>query len=262
VSELPAKGTVAAAEAGKLPSLGGAAVRRLILTRHGTDERVPALLATPAGWNGTVLVWADGRGKDAVLGESAAPGVRAAVEGALAGGAAVLAPDVLLTGELLPASGTPEPPLANNHEGFHGYTYGYNRTPLANRVRDVLTAIGHARGIEGARRVMLVGTGDGGLWALLALPLCEGAVERTIVEGPAFDLGDVKRSTDLRFLPGGVKYGGWGAFAAAAAPAELRLASVPAPAILTSAYAAAGQPSRLMTGAPGIEARAIEELLR
>ena len=41
------------------------------------------------------------------------------------------------------------------NEGYAGYTYGYNRPLLAQRVHDVLTAVAHAKGHEKAKQVHL-----------------------------------------------------------------------------------------------------------
>jgi hypothetical protein len=95
--------------------------------------------------------------------------------------------------------------------------------------------------MEGARTVHVLGAGEGGLWALLACALADGAVERLAAEKPAFDFADVKSVDDPRFLPGGVKYGGWGAFAALNAPREMViLGDGDLPPLLKAAYIAAG----------------------
>jgi hypothetical protein len=96
------------------------------------------------------------------------------------------------------------------------------------------------------KRVHLLGLGEAGLWVILARGLAGGAVVRTWAEAPEFDFADVKSVDDPRFLPGGVKYGGWGAFAALAAPGELILAGKgEAPEVLRAAYRAAGAGGRL-----------------
>jgi dienelactone hydrolase len=254
VSELPAAGEVEAARASGEGSAEDRRRERLVLRRAGTAEAVPALWIAPEGWNGKVLVVVSPGGKKDVEPGGSLAGVAAA---ALAARAAVLAPDVLLTGELVPPPSDEAPvgggstasvrlPVVKNHQDYAGYTYGYNRTLLANRVHDVLTAIAHARQVEGARAVHVLGTGDGGLWVLLAGALAGSAVERLAAERPAFDFADVKSVDDPRFLPGGVKYGGWGALAALNAPREVvLLGDGDVPPLLKAAYAAAGATDRL-----------------
>ena len=144
------------------------------------------------------------------------------------------------------------------HSKYCGYTYGYNRTVLANRVHDVLTAVGHARAVRGTHTVRLVGLGEGGLWVLLARGLAGDAVSGTVASRPAFDFSRVRDVNDLRFLPGGVKYGGWGAFAALAAPDRLCLVGGgDVPDLLGAAYGAAGVPDRLLSRGSGTVLEAI-----
>jgi hypothetical protein len=207
---------------------------------------VPAAWLEPRSWNGTVVVAvADDASRSRLgLGADLPSGpARAWLET----GAAVLAPEVLLTGRLVPREGPRKLPVdGSRHARYPGYTYGYNRTLMADRVHDVLTALGHARSVEGCRAVHLVGLGDGGLWALLAKGLAGSAVGRTFAERPGFDFADVRDVDDPRFLPGGLKYGGWGAFAALAAPDRLAIAGAgPLPAVVVQAYAAAGAADRL-----------------
>src|SRR5206468_3523836 len=82
--------------------------------------------------------------------------VGTAVRALVDAGYAVVAPDVLGTGEL-----TPEKPFPVD-KNFAGYTYGYNRTLLANRVHDVLTFLAFGRGHLQAKAVHLVGWGEMG----------------------------------------------------------------------------------------------------
>ncbi|HVR75311.1 MAG TPA: hypothetical protein VMT52_13320, partial [Planctomycetota bacterium] len=220
---------------------------KLILTRTGTAEAVPALYVEPEGWKGTVVVAVSPAGKDGLFSAGEKDGLGGAAEALLEKGAALLAPDVFLTGDLVPPGpnkGFPVDP--RRHGDYAGYTFGYNRAPLANRAHDVLTAVGHARARPGTHTVHLLGEGEGGLWAILARGLAGDAVRRTLVDRPALDFTGVKDVNDLRFLPGGVKYGGWGAFAALAAPEPMLLRGEgPVPPILEAAYAAAGVASRL-----------------
>jgi hypothetical protein len=160
----------------------------------------------------------------------------------LAKGAALLVPEVFLTGRLVPAGKEAKLPVdAQRHKNYSGYTWGYNRTPLANRVHDVLTAVGYAQSVPGTHSVYLAGGGEGGLWAILAGALAGRAVCGTLAERPPYDFQEVKDSSDPRFLPGGVKYGGWGAFAAAMAPGNLWIAGKgDLPPVLGAAFKAAG----------------------
>ena len=73
---------------------------------------------------------------------------------------------------------TPRDTLPVN-EGYAGFTFGYNRPLLANRIHDILTAVACARAHEKTKKVDLVGFDSAGPWVLLARPLCGDAVART-----------------------------------------------------------------------------------
>ena len=125
---------------------------------------MPTIGIVPAGWTaGPVVVWVHERGKQAAFeadGRTPSPEVKRL----LAGGAAVLVPDVFLTGE----SGAIGARIrVKNDDTYFGYNTGYNRSVFAERASDVLTAIAFARQL-GGRDVALAGRGRAGAWALAA----------------------------------------------------------------------------------------------
>jgi dienelactone hydrolase len=264
VSDMPEPGSVAGKPLGSIDGKGFR-VEKLVLRRHGTQEEVPALWVEPARWSGKVLVLVLPEGKDSLLPsvEGGEPG--GALGAALAARAAVLAPDVFLKGELVPpkeGAGAPVDP--KRHKDYSGYTFGYNRTVIANRAHDILTAVGYARSVPGAHTVHLAGLGEAGLWTLLARGLAGPSVGRTLATRPSFDFSEIKDRDDPRLLPGGVKYGGWGAFAALCAPGEVRiLGDGDLPEVLLSAYQAGGiEPSLVRLAAATKAEDAIGDLLR
>jgi dienelactone hydrolase len=62
----------------------------------------------------------------------------------------------------------------------------YNRTDEANRVQDILTAIAYLKGRYPSAQLSVVGTGQAGLWALLARGLSP-AIDRMVVDVAEFD---------------------------------------------------------------------------
>jgi dienelactone hydrolase len=112
--------------------------------------------------------------------------------------------------ETLPVSGT-----------YAGYTFGYNRPLLANRIHDILTAVACARAHEKTKKVDLVGFEAAGPWVLLARSLCGDTVARTAADVNGFRFDKVRRVDDEMMLPGVLKYGGLSALAALTAPNEL-----------------------------------------
>src|SRR4029079_1557971 len=133
----------------------------------------PAVGLRGPDFDGTVVVWIHPKGK-ASLWEG--DKLTAEAKAILDGKAAILAIDACGTGELsLPM------PLTVN-KGYAGYTYGYNRPLLSQRVHDVLTAVAHAKGHEKNKKVHLVGFGEAGPWVMLARGLCGEAVARTAAD--------------------------------------------------------------------------------
>ena len=130
-------------------------------------------------------------------------------------GFAVVAPDVFGVGEL--ALEKPYPVDKN----FAGYTYGYNRSLLAQRVHDILTFVAFGRSLLKAKRIDLVGWGEAGPWVVLAKALAGDAVTRTAADLNQFRFESIKTTDDPMMLPGAVKYGGLPAFLALCAPGEV-----------------------------------------
>jgi pimeloyl-ACP methyl ester carboxylesterase len=154
-------------------------------------------------------VWLHPKGKASLVAdERAGPAVRALTDA----GCAVVAPDLLGTGENVPPKGWPV------DKGFAGYTYGYNRTLLANRVHDALTMVAFGRSLLKARAVHVVGWESFGPIAVLAKALAGEAVAKTAADLNGFDFAKVTDPGDPMMLPGAVKYGGLGAFLALCAP--------------------------------------------
>ena len=129
--------------------------------------------------------------------------------------AAILAIDVFGTGEL-----AAKPAVNDNYAGF---TFGYNRPLVAERVHDILTAVAVAKCHPQVRTIHLIGWESAGPWVVLARALAGDAVTRTAADLNGFRFDNIKSNADPMMLPGAVKYGGLAAFAALCAPGELLL---------------------------------------
>ena len=201
----------------------GFSVHQSVMTRPDGPARVPAIGIVPDGWtSGPVVVWVHERGKQAAFdadGRTPSPEVKRL----LAGGAAVLTPDVFLTGE----SGAIGSRIrVKNDDTYFGYNTGYNRTVFAERVSDVLTAIAFARHLGGST-IALAGRGQAGAWALAARALAGDVVSRAAVDLAGFDFDQVRETTDDTLLPGAVKYGGVRGLASLAGPGRTWIAGAP-----------------------------------
>jgi dienelactone hydrolase len=184
-----------------------------LLTRRGPDgapsgDAVPTLGLVPKGFKGdTVIVWAHPGGKASLFEADGRTPVVAA-RAAIASGAAILAPDVFLTGEFnLNGQKTALTPV-KNEQTFATYNHGYNLTVLAQRVRDLTTAVAFAKGTLKPKTIHLVGFDGAGTWALLARALAADTITRASIDLDGFDFDQVTSASDERMLPGALKYGG------------------------------------------------------
>lgn len=233
-SELPSAEQVRAESKGQI-NRNGLSVEKLLISRKNSSEKLPALLFHPAKPTGQVTLVIHPQGKAALL-EHDAPGPL--LSALLAQGQSVLSIDCLLTGEL---SGLPPAPAKPVE-----FVAGYNRTTLANRVHDILTAIAYLKGRPQSRQVNLVGLQQAGAWCLLARALAGDALAKTAAEAQELDFRSVASPGDPNYLPAALRYGGLWSLAALAAPADLLLLNTSqAPAPLRAAYSAAGVPQRL-----------------
>jgi dienelactone hydrolase len=242
----------------------GVKCMRLLLKPDGTGKQIPALVLmrekalTPGKvFDGNLIVWIHPDGKAGLFKDGK---LRPEVLKALDAKAVIVSVDVFGTGEL-----KIDKPVVN--KDYAGFTFGYNRPLLAERVHDILTAIELGRSLKGGHSVHLLGEGKAGPWVLLARALRgSDAVDRTAADGNGFRFEKVRRVTDEMMLPGGLKYGGLYALAALAAPGELYVhnhhgtGSGP---WLKGAYAAAGATDKLKRESDRAEtAKVVEWLLR
>ncbi|HWG44227.1 MAG TPA: hypothetical protein VN688_15720 [Gemmataceae bacterium] len=210
--ELPAANQVEEIRMEEMEKQDGYSSRRFFLTRKGQNERIPAIGLLPADFDGTVVVWIHPQGKASLFREGK---LVPAAKQILDRKGAILAVDVFGTGELSMAK-----PYAVDAK-YAGFTFGYNRTLLAQRVHDILTTVAYTKGHDKTKTVHLAGFEKAGPWVLLARGLCGDAVKRTAADFNGFRFEKVRTTTDEMMLPGGLKYGGLPALAALAAPAEL-----------------------------------------
>jgi pimeloyl-ACP methyl ester carboxylesterase len=201
-----------AIRSGPLESLvDGQILHRAVLGRFNEKDAVPgAGVIGPKGRDRGVVVWLHPRGKTSLFENGKAV---AAVKALTDAGFAVMAPDVLGVGEL-----AGQPPV---DKAYAGYTFGYNRSLLAKRVHDVLTAVAFGKSMLRGPVVHVVGWGEMGPVAVLAKALAGDAVKRLAADLNQFRFETITDTADPMMLPGAVKYGGLPAFLALCAPGEV-----------------------------------------
>jgi dienelactone hydrolase len=209
---MPTPDEIDANEVGEREEKDGRIVRRYTFSRKDENEAIPAYAVRGSDWDGTVVVWVHPRGKASLYSDGKlVPEAQAIVDRK----AAVLAIDVFGTGEL-----GARPAVDKK---YAGYTFGYNRSLLAERVHDILTVVAAAKRHSSVETVHLVGWEAAGSWVVLARALAGDRVSRTAADLNGFRFDNVKAADDQMMLPGALKYEGMAAFAALCAPGELLL---------------------------------------
>jgi dienelactone hydrolase len=181
-----------------------------VLARPGEDAVVPIIeLMRGDSTPSRIVIWNDPNGCASLFEPDGRTPI-APIRTLLDRGDAVIAPDVLLTGQSQRPSATTRPSI-KGEEKFAGYRYGYNCTLLADRAHDLLTVIAYTKS-RSPKEIALVGTGRAGIWTVLARALADD-VHTAVIDLAGFEFDQVKRADDEMFLPGGLKYGGVMSFA-------------------------------------------------
>jgi dienelactone hydrolase len=232
----------------------GLILHKALLTRKGQQEAIPSVGVLSKDFNGTVVVWIHPKGIASLWEDGKlVPAARELVNKK----AAVLAVDVFGTGAL---TGAPTPVNKN----YAGYTFGYNRPLLANRVHDILTAVAMAKKL--GKTVHLVGFDKAGPWVALARGLCGDAVTRTAADLDGFRFDQIRMMDDDMMLPGALKYGGLPVLTGLSAPHELYVHNTRGTAaddVLVNLYEAAGAAKNVRRQEERASAaRVVEWLLR
>jgi dienelactone hydrolase len=226
-------------------------IKSLLLRKVGSGQAVPVSLHKGDESSGTVVVQVDLKG----AGSKERQWPQAHLKKIT-----LLTVEPFLSGEM----GSKSPPPVD--QKFAGLTFGYNRTVLANRVDDIVTAVVYARDHLKAKEIYLVGFDKAGPLVVLARALCGDAVQRCAADMNGFQFENITSTKDENMLPGAVKYGGMPQLAALCAPSELYLHNLPSGGMgdwLPSAYQAAGSTDRLrLESQLSSEEKVLEWLMR
>ncbi len=105
---------------------------------------------------------------------------------------------------------------ATMNNRFGGYVWGYNRPLVAERARDIQTAMAWMYSKESRPRVHA--KGKAAVPAALALAASPGKCQFASLDLAGFRFEDLKDLKDERFLPGALRWGGMGALLARGLP--------------------------------------------
>jgi hypothetical protein len=187
-----------------------------------TGEEVKVHYALPKDWNGTAVVWLT----DKPGGLDAEGSVAARASEIVASGAALVVPELYLTGTSTAPRliGKSEDPNAWDHAAC--YTYGYNPTLLASRVHDAMTVVVSARNNAKwpVKKLILAGSDGAGPVAAAAALLLGDHLNAVAIDTEGFRFEKLTDQYQPMFVPGAVKYGDLPALLALCAPLPLSLA--------------------------------------
>ncbi len=193
----------------------GYRVHRGVIGRVGKGDAIPVLAILPNEYKGDAVIWIHPNGKKSLFDKNGK--LIEEAKRILDHQKGILAPDLFGIGQL-----ALEVPWKVDSV-YAGFTFGYNRSMLAQRVQDILTTIGFAKWVTGAKSITLVGWGSGGPWAGIAAALASEQIDRLAVDVNRFSFERVGSVADEMFMPGALKYGGLGAFLSLRAPAPILL---------------------------------------
>lgn len=191
-------------------------VAGLVIHEESRGSQIPALLFEPLNAKrGPAVLMVAEAGKAACLDRNqAGPGTAADL--LLRRGYRVLMIDCFETGEHNAPAGSPERRV---DEAFFDT---YNRTDLSERVFDILTALAYLRGRRDVSETSVVGTGQAGLWCLLAKPFAP-EVKSLVVDTDGFDASDDEKYLGELYTPCIKRAGDFRVASALCAPARLFL---------------------------------------
>ncbi len=176
--------------------LEGLTVEQVIIGRKEADDQIPGVLLIPNNWNqsqcGTLIVHEKGKVKliDTDTGKPSE-----FVQTILDGGQLLFMPDVFLVGEFH----SPFSKTVRDTDTSHFLTY--NRTTMAVRIQDILTAAAYLDSRSEAKRINLIGLGQAGIWSLLAAAIME-PLNSVIIDTYGFDGEQDSLYLEDLFVPG------------------------------------------------------------
>jgi hypothetical protein len=198
----------------------------LILKRPEDEAAVSALWVRPERWNGSVRVIAASDSWRTRLTPEAWEAMRCEVR--------VKRGEALLLVDVRGVSDGHEQRFDDSRSGYEGYTTGYNRPLIAERVHDLLTAVRYARSLPEAGSVHLVGIGRAGPWTSLAAALCSEELS-SLTTNHSWQFADLDNARHPDFLPGALRLGDLEGIIAACAPLSVVFTETTNPALMPDA---------------------------
>ena len=214
------------------------------------QAEIPLLVLHKAGSQPkTCVIWTTGKGKNSLFTADGQPDPK--LNQLLQQNVLVVLPDVLDQGELTANPGANpslQQRIVDDSRSYSAFTYGYNRTLVAQRCADLLTTVAFAKTL-GPVSIGLLSTDGSSAWAVPAAAIAGSSVARAAIVTDGFRFAQADRYQDLNFVPGAVKYGDLPMLLALRAPHPLTIVGENTiPAIVSETYQSGGNPKALVEG--------------
>lgn len=186
----------------------GIQIRKVLVHDKTRQSKLPLLVLSKAGSKPkTTVIWTTNSGKAALFTKNGTPDTK--LRQLIDQDVFVVLPDLLDQGELQTAVDVTSNSLqrtVDDKRAYSAFTFGYNRTLVAERCADLLATVAFAKTLE-TKSINLLSTDGSSTWATPAAAIAGPAIARAAIDTNAFRFEQVDRYQDINFVPGAVKYG-------------------------------------------------------
>lgn len=186
----------------------GIQIQKRLVHDEARQSKIPLLVLSKAGSKPkATVIWTTDSGKAALFAKNGKPNTT--LRQLIDHDVFVVLPDLLDQGELkntTDATGDSVQRTVEDKRPYSAFTFGYNRTLVAERCADLLATVAFARTLE-TESVNLLSTDGSSTWAAPAAAIAGPAIARAAIDTNGFRFEQVERYQDVNFVPGAVKYG-------------------------------------------------------
>ena len=240
----------------------GIRIQKILVHDETRQAKIPLLVLSKADTTPkATVIWTTDSGKAAMFSQNGTPDTK--LQQLIEHGVFVVLPDLLDQGELQTAVDTASKSVqrtVNDERAYSAFTFGYNRTLVAERCADLLATVAFAKTLE-TESVNLLSTDDSSAWAAPAAAIAGPAIARAAIDTNGFRFEQVERYQDVNFVPGAVKYGDLPMLLALRAPNALTIMGEKSiPPSVAKMYESTGKSALLARQSAGLNSSIFEWL--
>ena len=240
----------------------GIRIQKILVHDEIRQAKIPLLVLSKADTTPkATVIWTTDSGKAAMFSQNGTPDTK--LQRLIEHGVFVVLPDLLDQGELQTAVDTASKSVqrtVNDERAYSAFTFGYNRTLVAERCADLLAAVAFAKTLK-TESVNLLSTDDSSAWAAPAAAIAGPAIARAAIDTNGFRFEQVERYQDVNFVPGAVKYGDLPMLLALRAPNALTIMGEKSiPPSVAKMYESTGKSALLARQSAGLNSSIFEWL--